>query len=158
MVKFFGGASKDHTHWPDNFLLLSLPAQEDQLLLFRLLSVQVQGALLSGLTTRPDSLLRCHPAVKPRRLINRKQDRTLFLGFTFVQLIIIITKAIFCWILIIVGTDVTPKVHLPLKTESLVTYLIIIYHIYCYHPGMWVGNVFSHVCMSFCVCFCLFRL
>ena len=25
-----------------------------------------------------------------------------------------------------------------------------------YHPRMWVGNVFSHVCVS--LCFCLFRL
>ena len=27
-----------------------------------------------------------------------------------------------------------------------------------YHPRMWVGNVFGHVCLSVCLCFCLFRL
>ena len=28
-----------------------------------------------------------------------------------------------------------------------------------YHPRMWVGNVFGHVCMCVCpLCFCLFRL
>ena len=55
-----------------------------------------------------------------------------------------------------IGLDMHNSTGISLQGLCFISYTVMLTVYYCYHPRMWVDNVFGHVCLSVCQSICLF--